>query len=156
MKYQQQSENKHLETEYTSKSFVKCGVRKRPIGAQAYALRYQVSWVPKDQGRTSVETKKKEKPQRRGKRTPDQDGVQNKTFPLTSKCRGNNKQITVDRGVAVKIYISIASKWHKDGGRRRGHRQKLLWRRQLAAPQLTAASLPSTKSVCCCPSSSCS
>ena len=39
MKYQQQSENKHLETEYTSKSFVKCGVRKRPIGAQAYASR---------------------------------------------------------------------------------------------------------------------
>ena len=111
MKYQQQSENKHLETEYTSKSFVKCGVRKRPIGAQAYALRYQSPGSQRT--KDSSETKKQRKPQRRGKRTPDQDGVQNKTFPLTSKCRGNTKQITVDRGVAVKIYISIASKWHK-------------------------------------------
>ena len=45
--------------------------------------------------------------------TPNQEGVQNKTFPLTSKRCGNTKQITADRGVTVKINISIASKRHK-------------------------------------------
>ena len=50
---------------------------------------------------------------RRDKRTPDQEGVQYKTFLLSSKRGGNTKQITVDRGFAVKINISIANKRHK-------------------------------------------
>ena len=63
-----------------------------------------------------VETKKDylvSKGSRRDKRTPDQEGVQYKTFRLTSKRGGNSKHVMVDRGFAVKINISIANKRHK-------------------------------------------
>ena len=37
----------------------------------------------------------------------------NKTFLLTSKCRRNTKKIMADRGVTMKIDISIASQRRK-------------------------------------------
>lgn len=104
-----------------SQYFVKCGETKvnrrlsSPLAGVSLCIKIPSLQVP-NRTKDGVETKKDylvSKGSRRDKRTPDQEGVQYKTFSLTSKRGGNTKQITVDRGFAGKINISIANKRHK-------------------------------------------
>jgi len=101
--------------------FVKCGepkVNRRlssPLAGVSLCIKIPSLQGP-NRAEDGVKAKKDylvSKGSRRDKRTPDQEGVQYKTFSLTSKPGGNTKQITVDRGFAVKINISIANKRHK-------------------------------------------
>ena len=104
-----------------SQYFVKFGETKvnmrlsSPLAGVSQCIKMPSLQVP-NRTKDGVETKKDylvSKGSRRDKRTPDQEGVQYKTFLSTSKRGGNTKQITVDRGFAVKINIFIANKRHK-------------------------------------------
>ena len=100
-----------------SQYFVKCGETKinrrlfSPLAGVSLCIKIPSLQVP-NRTKDGEETKKGylvSKGSRHDKRTPDQERVQYKTFLLTSKPGGNTKQITVDRGFAVKINISIAN-----------------------------------------------